>query len=613
MKIKEICEKTGLTDRTIRYYIEEQLIAPYYTENYLGRKSFDFSENDLERLKNIATLRAFGFSVEEIKEISSGAGESQQIVEAVKRRTGESLDESRRRLNVLSSIDNSDDIDLSRLAQKLSSYEPTIENEPRRPNFKKRFIAFLSSCVIFLAVWLPIILTSIVLVLRISTTDSPIVRPVFFVITLLCFLPSTVTMLVLQRLKGARRVLRIILIILCVLCIPVGAFFSSNSIIACEHHYELYRATLEPTCLSDGENVMKCGMCGGFETRKVEKLPHSVEIIHGVEPTCNSTGLSDGSFCSFCNELLVEQSVLPITDIHTAVTDAAIPATCKSTGLSEGSHCSRCNVILKEQKIIPISDEHTPIVEAALPATCNSIGLTEGSRCLLCDKILIEQKVIPITDTHISVKDASVPATCTQSGLSEGSHCSHCKKILKEQTVIPAKGHSYTVEIYPATCGFGGGKVHRCACGDAYKTDLEEPTNEHIFEENSSGSGYICKTCSLKVLSHGNVDGSSQDSENQIKYYITNSWPETLVIYGNGDMPDFESYDGPAWISQDMYKVKTIIIESGVKSVGDLAFSGSYYDSVRQFIIRSKDIKYSDRDLNFAGINTIFCKIVYDY
>jgi DNA-binding transcriptional MerR regulator len=43
MKIKAVCERTELTDRTIRYYIEEGLISPAFTENYLGRKSFDFS------------------------------------------------------------------------------------------------------------------------------------------------------------------------------------------------------------------------------------------------------------------------------------------------------------------------------------------------------------------------------------------------------------------------------------------------------------------------------------------------------------------------------------------------------------------------------------------
>ena len=28
MKIKQVCEATGLTDRAIRYYIEEELLSP---------------------------------------------------------------------------------------------------------------------------------------------------------------------------------------------------------------------------------------------------------------------------------------------------------------------------------------------------------------------------------------------------------------------------------------------------------------------------------------------------------------------------------------------------------------------------------------------------------
>ena len=42
MKIKTVCELTGLSDRTIRYYIEEKLISPSHTENYLGRKKYSF-------------------------------------------------------------------------------------------------------------------------------------------------------------------------------------------------------------------------------------------------------------------------------------------------------------------------------------------------------------------------------------------------------------------------------------------------------------------------------------------------------------------------------------------------------------------------------------------
>ena len=140
VKIKEICQKTGLTDKTVRYYIEEGLVSPFYTENYLGRKSFDFSEEDIARLKNIATLRAFGFSVGEIKELSQGECDSAMIVETVKKRTGECLDESRMRLNALSSIDMSDCADLSKLAEKLSQPDLKIENENAREHFGKRFI-----------------------------------------------------------------------------------------------------------------------------------------------------------------------------------------------------------------------------------------------------------------------------------------------------------------------------------------------------------------------------------------------------------------------------------------------------------------------------------------
>lgn len=70
MKIKAVCEATGLTDRAVRYYIEEGLIEPDYTENYLGRKNYDFSGEDVHALENIVVLRKYGFSVSEIRTIT---------------------------------------------------------------------------------------------------------------------------------------------------------------------------------------------------------------------------------------------------------------------------------------------------------------------------------------------------------------------------------------------------------------------------------------------------------------------------------------------------------------------------------------------------------------
>ena len=43
---------------------------------------------------------------------------------------------------------------------------------------------------------------------------------------------------------------------------------------------------------------------------------------------------------------------------HTAVTDAAVAATCKSTGLTKGSHCSACGEVLVEQTVTPKTHDH---------------------------------------------------------------------------------------------------------------------------------------------------------------------------------------------------------------------------------------------------------------
>ena len=65
MKIKEICEKTGLTERAVRLYLERGLLHPA-SERRRGRTYYEYSEADLARLREIAALRGRGFSLEEI-------------------------------------------------------------------------------------------------------------------------------------------------------------------------------------------------------------------------------------------------------------------------------------------------------------------------------------------------------------------------------------------------------------------------------------------------------------------------------------------------------------------------------------------------------------------
>ena len=67
-KMKEVCQMTGLTEKAIRIYMEQKLIEPKVEEG-VHRKSYFFSEKDIEHLKDISTLRSAGFSISEIKQM----------------------------------------------------------------------------------------------------------------------------------------------------------------------------------------------------------------------------------------------------------------------------------------------------------------------------------------------------------------------------------------------------------------------------------------------------------------------------------------------------------------------------------------------------------------
>ena len=224
MKIKAICEITGLSDRTIRYYIEEGLVSPSYTENYLGRKNYDFTNKDIDELNNITVLRKFDFTIAEIKTIINDVESSRTILAEVKERTEATVLNGQEKLAVLSQIDTEQSYSVEELAKELSkpALALPIHNEKVKTNIPKILFSLFKAIIITVIVWLPILLSLFVVIIDIRNNHYPVFSPKLIIATIVSLLPSIMIMVIPKIKKFIKR----ILLVLCILCIPVSFILS---------------------------------------------------------------------------------------------------------------------------------------------------------------------------------------------------------------------------------------------------------------------------------------------------------------------------------------------------------------------------------------------------
>ena len=120
------------------------------------------------------------------------------------------------------------------------------------------------------------------------------------------------------------------------------------------------------TCDEDGTKTIYCVRYGTNGCKEKHTLPNEGgRLNHSFEgqeyvPDGNASCEQDGSKtakcvrygiggCTATDRLPDEGSRLP----HTVVTDEAVAPTYTHTGLTEGSHCSVCEEVLKAQKVVP--------------------------------------------------------------------------------------------------------------------------------------------------------------------------------------------------------------------------------------------------------------------
>ena len=293
------------------------------------------------------------------------------------------------------------------------------------------------------------------------------------------------------------------------------------------HHYVAVEGSVQaPSCITPGTTDFKCSKCDDKITvTTADMAGHTPVVDDAVAPTCTKTGLTEGSHCEVCGEVIVAQVEIPVDPkAHTPgekVIENSKAEECEVSGsYEEVVYCTECEAEIERKFVEVPAKGHTPgetVKENEVAPTCTADGsYDEVVRCTTCNEVLssvtkvvdklghtsaaeaVKENVVDPTCTlegsydnvfkctvcgedfsrekvtvpalgHTPVDDAKVDPTCTDAGKTAGQHCSVCNEVLVAQIDIPALGHTFGewVETVKPTTTAKGEKVKTCSVCNA--------------------------------------------------------------------------------------------------------------------------------------------------
>ncbi len=81
------------------------------------------------------------------------------------------------------------------------------------------------------------------------------------------------------------------------------------------HIHEYVETVQNPTCLTAGVVTYTCACGDTYEDAGEPATGHTPEVLEAVAPTETETGLTEGSRCSVCGEILTAQEIIPATGV----------------------------------------------------------------------------------------------------------------------------------------------------------------------------------------------------------------------------------------------------------------------------------------------------------
>ena len=223
--------------------------------------------------------------------------------------------------------------------------------------------------------------------------------------------------------------------------------FTGSAAINVKNHEHSYQAIItEPTCTEQGFTTYICSGCGNSYTDNYVAPRHSIVIDEFVAPTCTEPGLTEGSHCSVCGEIISAQEVI---EPHHTYSKILALSTCTQRGYV-AYMCEACGNSYVEKYFDKVSH-----------------SFIEGERyCVYgCGTVNPDFEC-----EHNWVVKSRTPATCLSSG-KETSKCSICGE--EKTELIDILEHSFISEKFDSTPNSQGYTKYTCAlCGFAYVDDI---------------------------------------------------------------------------------------------------------------------------------------------
>ena len=296
------------------------------------------------------------------------------------------------------------------------------------------------------------------------------------------------------------------------------------------HSHKYTESITKPSCTEEGYTTYTCDCGHSYIGDYVNAKGHTEVIDNALEATCTETGLTEGSHCGVCGEILVAQTAVPAKGHNFGEWyETKVPT--ETENGEKRRDCADCDHY-ETATIAMLSHSHDrweQITLEAVAPTCTTTGLTEGKKCSSCGEITVSQQVIPSLG-HKPIINNAIEATCTESGLTEGKHCSVCEEILIAQTTVPAKGHNFGewYETKAPTETENGEKRRDCENCDTYETEIIAKLNHSHDRWEQITLEAVAPTCTITGLTEGKKCSSC--GEITVPQEIIPALGHTLVI-----------------------------------------------------------------------------------